>query len=979
MATVRETIDIQIREDGSRVVKRNIDEIGKSAEKSSEGVDLLKRALGAMATYLAVDKLRQFADGWASATGKIRVATRSLQEAAAVTQGLFEVAQRTRQGFGDISDLYSRTARAGKELQASQAQLIQFTENVGKTLAFSGTTAEQARGALLQLGQALGGGVVRAEEFNSVLEGAPAILQVVANQIEGAGGSIGQLRRMMLDGQLTSKVFFDAMLAGSEEVDEKFNKAAKTISQSITIMSNAFMRWVGQTDQQLGVSQKFGVAAQFIAANMNEIANAALAAGAAIAVAFAPAAIVKFTAAVRALWVVLLANPLLAVAAAITAAVTYLAIFEDQLDAGIDKTTTMGDVFDALWADFKAGASEAGAVLTSVFNGATATVTNALRLVDIQFADSAEGWGRDIASFYDEVEGTGFAQIVRSIAKTMDAIEGFAKGLYEFLNEWFSLLERKLINNVKSLNNKLVDALPNVSRALGLETQEIDTSAAEGWGVSLDDAMFRGFSAHGDRYQKWVEDIFGNATKNAQERLAQGAQTADLTQPMGAGGPAGTGLGEKELRKLEKELRSIVSTVASAEGAWLELARAEEVLDKAVQQGLITRQQQATYLELVEQHYLDIADPLGAMLSDMQEETELLGMNALQRERYAEYLSREQELRRAGVVITQETTDLLMKEIEALQQRNLAVQAQDSLLANSVDRRREYMEQIRAINELLKSDSGFTMGDAAVATNDILQNMGINTDNLQVGMDARVEMYRQMNEQITQLERARLIDEQTASAARLQIWQQEQEIKLAGATTFFGALASLSSSSNSKVAAIGKAAAISQAIINTYLGATKALAEGGPYLGPALAAAMVAQGMAQVSQIQSQNVTGFKEGGYTGSMGINQVAGVVHGREYVMTADTVSRVGVDRLNAIQSGADVGGGTAVVVKPTVYNNAAGTVSATVNTNENEDGELEIEVIIDQVEQGLARRVNSGDSPLLSSMSRKLGTGIKPGGY
>ena len=217
MAT--ETIDIRIREDGSRVVKRNLEDVGNTAEKAASGVDILKRALGALTAFIAVDQIRKYADAWASASGQIRIATKDIAEAAAVQEQLYKTAQNTRQGFTDIVELYSRTARSGKELGASQAQLIKFTENVGKTLAASSTSAQQAQGALMQMGQALGSGIVRAEEFNSILEGAPAILQVVANHIDGAEGSIGKLRKMMLDGKLTSKAFYDAMLAGSEEID----------------------------------------------------------------------------------------------------------------------------------------------------------------------------------------------------------------------------------------------------------------------------------------------------------------------------------------------------------------------------------------------------------------------------------------------------------------------------------------------------------------------------------------------------------------------------------------------------------------------------------------------------------------------------------------------------------------------------------------------------------------------------------------
>ena len=141
----------------------------------------------------------------------------------------------------------------------------------------------------------------------------------------------------------------------------------------------------------------------------------------------------------------------------------------------------------------------------------------------------------------------------------------------------------------------------------------------------------------------------------------------------------------------------------------------------------------------------------------------------------------------------------------------------------------------------------------------------------------------------------------------MQVWAQQQNQQLNTASNFFGQLSQLQKSKNKELAAIGKAAAITQAVINTYQSATAAYAAMAsiPYVGPALgaaaAAAAIAAGMANVAQIRSQS-TGYKTGGYTGNIGVNEVAGVVHGREYVMDANATSRIGVANLQALQHGA-----------------------------------------------------------------------------
>jgi hypothetical protein len=143
--------------------------------------------------------------------------------------------------------------------------------------------------------------------------------------------------------------------------------------------------------------------------------------------------------------------------------------------------------------------------------------------------------------------------------------------------------------------------------------------------------------------------------------------------------------------------------------------------------------------------------------------------------------------------------------------------------------------------------------------------------------------------------------------AKFALFQQQTQQYLDVASGIFGNLATLRNSANKKTAALGKKAAIAQAVINTYEGATAAYKSAAniPYVGwimaPIAAGAAVAAGMAQVNAIRSQD-TGFKAGGFTGNIPQNEVAGAVHGQEFVMNAAATSRVGVSDLQALQKGA-----------------------------------------------------------------------------
>ena len=135
--------------------------------------------------------------------------------------GLFDAAQRNAAPIETLVQLYSRLSLVQKELGVDGEELIGFTDNVALALRVAGTDAQAASGALLQLSQALGGGVVRAEEFNSILEGALPIAQAAAAGLKEAGGSVARLRALVVDGKVSSEAFFRAFEAGAHTLQHR--------------------------------------------------------------------------------------------------------------------------------------------------------------------------------------------------------------------------------------------------------------------------------------------------------------------------------------------------------------------------------------------------------------------------------------------------------------------------------------------------------------------------------------------------------------------------------------------------------------------------------------------------------------------------------------------------------------------------------------------------------------------------------------
>ena len=329
---------------------------------------------------------------------------------------------------------------------------------------------------------------------------------------------------------------------------------------------------------------------------------------------------------------------------------------------------------------------------------------------------------------------------------------------------------------------------------------------------------------------------------------------------------------------------------------------------KLLSQGAISQDQYNRAVTKASEAFANAQDPLRQYNKDLQQQQTLLGMLPKQREVEQQIMQIGNDLLQKGIVLTQAEIAALREKLLVIQQLNAVSQQEAALMDASVTKRQAFIDQLTAIKNLrANQSSGFTAGDQANATNSMLQGMGVDTTNFRSNIDAQLAMYQTYNDQIKAMYDQRLITEQEYASASMQIELQRQNVHLNAANSFFGNLAALQKSGNKKMAAVGKAAAIAQAMISTYQSATSAYAAMAsiPYVGPALgaaaAAAAIAAGLANVQQIRSQNA-GFKEGGYTGSIGVNEVAGVVHGREYVMDANATARIGVANLQALQAGA-----------------------------------------------------------------------------
>jgi len=169
---------------------------------------------------------------------------------------LFASAQRNYVPLETLTTLYSRLGLAQKELGINTAEMLNFTDKIGLALRVQGTGAAEARGALIQLTQALGGGVVRAEEFNSILEGAPTIARAAAAGLKEAGGSVAALRTLIINGEVSSQAFFRAFEAGADILEGQVANAEQTVSQGFVRLQNVLTDTAGKLNEGSGASER---------------------------------------------------------------------------------------------------------------------------------------------------------------------------------------------------------------------------------------------------------------------------------------------------------------------------------------------------------------------------------------------------------------------------------------------------------------------------------------------------------------------------------------------------------------------------------------------------------------------------------------------------------------------------------------------------------------------------------------------------
>lgn len=216
--------------------KEKTDDTNRSASKL---LSTLRNAVAAIGAVSLTKSFLQTSDTMSQITAKLNMINDGQQETAELQKMIYQSAQRSRASYADTANLIARVGQNAKEVFNTNAEMIQFAENLNKSFAIAGASQQEQSAATLQLTQALASGVLRGEELNSVFEAAPNVIRTIAEYL---GVGVGEIREMAANGQITAEVVKNAMLSATDEINTQFQSMPMTLAQAFTMGKNAIQQ-----------------------------------------------------------------------------------------------------------------------------------------------------------------------------------------------------------------------------------------------------------------------------------------------------------------------------------------------------------------------------------------------------------------------------------------------------------------------------------------------------------------------------------------------------------------------------------------------------------------------------------------------------------------------------------------------------------------------------------------------------------------
>ena len=231
-------------------------------------VNALVSAMAALGVGLSAKSLLDTADQFTTLQAKIRVAVGDTGNFEQAMAGVYQVAVQTNSNLDDTANLFARLNDVGKQMGLSQQQVLEVTKTINQAVKIGGGTAESSSAAVTQLTQALQSGVLRGDEFNSIMEQAPGISKALAASL---GVTTGELRKMAEEGKLSAETVVKALQGQAANIQAQYDQFPITVSNALQRISTAWTMLIGEMDQANGASARVAEILVYIADNLGEL------------------------------------------------------------------------------------------------------------------------------------------------------------------------------------------------------------------------------------------------------------------------------------------------------------------------------------------------------------------------------------------------------------------------------------------------------------------------------------------------------------------------------------------------------------------------------------------------------------------------------------------------------------------------------------------------------------------------------------
>jgi len=411
VADRKELLLIEIREDGARVVRRNIKGVGDAGATTTDQMGKLKTVLAGIISAKVLKDTIMLADSYANMLNRLRVVTEGNWALHAAMESVFKMSRETRTSLEANIDMYSRIAINTKQMGLGMKDVTRFATQLNHAIILSGVTAREAQWGMVQFSQGLAAGALRGDELRAVMEQLPIVTETLTRYM---GIGRGELRKWAFEGRVTTQVIIDAFNAAEESLAERFGRRIPTVDQALTVLRNSVTKFIGDLDQAVQGTGQLAQALLWVSDNMDMLGRFVLAAGVVLGGIFLKNLISAVAQMKLFSLSILTVHPL---ATALIAAGAAMAIYSDQIKIADHKTTTLADTFEAL-------GERAKTTYKALRDGIASLVEG--RDIQTDFQVSLQTIILDVGTFIDKFLGyfVGAGQVIKSI---FENIPNYAK------------------------------------------------------------------------------------------------------------------------------------------------------------------------------------------------------------------------------------------------------------------------------------------------------------------------------------------------------------------------------------------------------------------------------------------------------------------------------------------------------------------------------------------------------------------------